>query len=995
MQTEPGLRASGGAAPGRPEHLSWADASPFRALLAGSAEAIAIMAADGRIIWLSPAIERLLGYRADELLGASGSDIVHPDDIAEVSEVIAACAAGDTTRTIRTRCRHRDGSWRVFETRHTNLLHEPGVRGIVGNTRDITERVEAEQALQSSVESFRALAAEAPVGIVFTDAETRVTFVNDRWLEITGLSRDEVCGRSCWERITHPEDLEAVAAHAFEALERDGRADFECRVVRPDGSAVSVRGHAIEVRGADGKPISYVSSMEDVTAEREARDRAARWGALLHHSHDMVSMYDSDARFVFVSPSHERVLGYTVDELIGTSPIDFLHPDEREDVARAIAEQLRGDGHPTPVEHRFLHNDGSWRYLESVVVDLRTDPAINGILVNARDITDRRRVELVAGEQARILDGVARGVPLHATLDAVVEMIERWMPGGRGAVTRLDPDDGALRVAAAPNLDSACVDALEGLSVGQEVKGDYPARFYVVALGTDQRFLSATTVLRERGFRSCWGCPVDDPTGTRRIGGVMTLRRDDVEPNDADRSIMELAAALAAVAVERDQASSRLAHQARHDALTGLPNRQLVVQRLHRIVSGEADDGTHSAVLFLDVDRFKWLNDSVGHDAGDRLLVEMGARLQRALRPGDLVSRFGGDEFVMICERIESPAAAVEVGERVLDIVREPFTVDGSELVVTASIGIALVDDRPPEALLRDADAAMYWAKDRGRARVELFDEHMREKAVTRLDVERELRRALEVGGLVLHYQPVVFLESGQVAGFEALLRWDHPTRGLLYPADFLSIAEECGLIRPIGNWVREQAYGQAARWHARYPQWGKFVMGANLSAGELLDPNLGENIANTIERCGYDPGFLSIEITERLFFEDEGPARALFAQLHQLGVLLALDDFGTGYSPLVHLKEFPVHTIKIDRSFVSGLGVDPFDDAIVESVVDLAARLGLFAIAEGVETAEQADHLRRIGCACAQGYLFSHALPVDEIELLMGELPGPMFLAR
>lgn len=701
---------------------------------------------------------------------------------------------------------------------------------------------------------------------------------------------------------------------------------------------------------------------------------------LVQQSPDMVSIYDEHGSYAFASPAHFDVLGYRTNELVGHQPLDFIHPDEVEAVAIEFAEQLAGLRPPAPVEMRFRCRDGSYKVLEAVAVDLTDEPAVGGIFVTARDVTGRRRAEDIVKAQAAILERIARGTSLNDTLAALCEMVERWVPGSIAIVLVIDGSPPVMRVRAAPSVPAAVRAVIEGAYAptgsGDELRG----RFVVAPIKSEPPNPAADAVFREAGLRGWWGSPIFASNGEQVLGGSALLLPDLRDPEPVEEQLLAAVGSLAAIAIERDHAQAQLRHQASHDILTGLPNRDQLMAWLRSTAHASRSDG-HAAVFFLDLDRFKVFNDSVGHDAGDRILIELGQRLRNALRPGDAVARFGGDEFVVACAGLESFAEVMNVAQRLLDVVARPFAVDDAELEVTASVGVALVDGRPPEELLRDADAAMYHAKERGRARIEVFDDRLRAKVVARLQTERELRRAIAQGELTLHYQPVISLETGQIAAFEALVRWQHPERGLLTPDQFLDVAEETGLIGSIGAFARREGCRQWVRWRQDHPEWGRFVLALNLAAGELRDTSLPAHVAELLAETGADPNLVSFETSERALAADPESALPVLRELRALGVLLALDDFGTASSPLLHLREMPFHAVKLDGTLVAGLGEARDDNVIVDAVVALAHRLGMFVVAEGVETSEQVVHLRRLGCVLAQGHVFVPALPAHEME--------------
>ncbi|MDF1596148.1 MAG: EAL domain-containing protein [Acidimicrobiia bacterium] len=435
--------------------------------------------------------------------------------------------------------------------------------------------------------------------------------------------------------------------------------------------------------------------------------------------------------------------------------------------------------------------------------------------------------------------------------------------------------------------------------------------------------------------------------------------------------------------VERQRAELELAFQSTHDVLTGLPNRILFIDRLGLGLARMRRKPSMLAVMFLDIDGFKFINDSLGHDTGDDLLRAVAERIREALRPGDTVARFGGDEFTILSEEIGDASEAIRIADRLRATLQSPFLLDGQEFFVTASIGIVLADDPDdrPEDLLRDADAAMYQAKDRGKARYELFDEVMRVRVARRIETETGLHRAIENGEFTLLYQPEIELTTGRVVGVEALVSWQHASRGLVGPSEFIPVAEETGLIVPIGSWVLEEACRQGAAWRSRMGPAGPFMMSVNLSARQLLQPGLAAFVHSTLESTGLAPSDLVLEVTETVLIDDADHATRVLNELRAVGVRVSIDDFGTGYASLTYLRRLPVDILKVDQTFVRGLVGEGVDTGIVQTIVDLGARLGLTIIAEGVELEIQAEWLKKLGCRIAQGFYFSVPATAGELE--------------
>ena len=841
-------------------------------------------------------------------------------------------------------------------------------------------------------------------GIAALDPDGTVSSWNPGFERITGYRAGDLIGTRGLARLRPRDPAGREVRFECWALERT-KLPQVLEVLTPEGERCWISCSYSPVPAATGsQPRRLVITARDVTKERDLqrageslRRSAARFRALVQNSSHLVIVLDASARITYASPAFQRAFGYPDEAKFGQNLFDLVHPDDVQPLRARFGEHLAlaGDSGAGAMEFRFLGADGSWRHLEALANNLLDEAAVGGIVFNAHDVTERKRAEALLAGQAHVLDLIARDAPLMEVLTALARLIEREADGARCAVLLLDEGGEALTVAAAPSLVDVGLHEADGLVVGPAAgaSGTAAWRREPVLCGdvaTDPLWAAKRQVALSRGLRAAWAVPIMAPDGDRALGTVTLYFDEPRAPQPFELQLLDLAVHLADIATERAEVQTQLAHQAAHDVLTGLPNRVFFLDRAAHALAATRRNRSAVAVLFLDLDRFKYINDSLGHEAGDRLLVELARRLQELVRPGDTVARFGGDEFVVLCEGIVDEAHALAIAERVAEVATTPFALGGAEVFVNLSIGIAMASGAAarPDTLVENADAAMYRAKARGGNRCEMFDRAMRARAKRRLTLHSSLHRAVERGEFQVVYQPVVALGSRRPVGAEALVRWALPGRGLIPPAEFIGIAEETGLIMPIGTHVLREACCEAERWHAAGAQGAfgdPFCIKVNLSARQFAHPDLVEVIAGILSETSVNPTSVYLEITESVLMEDAESTVTALRDLKALGVSLAVDDFGTGYSSLTYLKRFPVDELKVDRSFVAGLLGDPEDAAIVAAVVNLAHTLGLKAVAEGVESAGQLNRLRELGCDIGQGYYFGRPMPAESMAMRLG----------
>ncbi|MHB8743309.1 MAG: PAS domain S-box protein [Sulfuricaulis sp.] len=959
---------------------------------------------DGVYLSCNPAFERLIGAPEAEIIGKTDYDFLDQamaDSSRENDR--RALASGKPCTNEEWLSFAVDGHRALFETTKTPMYDTSAkLIGVLGLAHDITARTHAAQAVHDTGMKLERLLNSMEEGVYEVDLRGNCTFVNQAFLKILGYQHaEQVLGKHVHELIHHSHAdgrpypaSECRMYRAYQTGQTINTADevFWCR----DGSAVPVEYWSRPIV-VDGAVTGAIATFVDISARKQTeqalRSTMEHSLRLLNSMAEGVYGMDTHGNCTFVNRSALQMLGYQEEaQLIGQNMHDLIHHSHADASHYEITEckifrAFQTGEFVNVSDEVFWRKDGSTFPVEYWSHPIKSKDSVSGAIITFIDISARlRREALLAGEKL-VLELLARDEPMPVVLDALAQAYEQQYDGRRlAAVLLYDPVTAHLQIGGAHGLppalrrklDHVAVDFCDAHHVGY-TRGSVA----VSHIATDPRLVTVCDEAQRHGLKSCWSIPI---LSTRaEILGIFAVFNTDVSrPTSRDCELLEREGQLAGVAIQKFRTQESLATMAYYDSLTGLPNRALLVDRLRQAMIDADRHERLVALLLLDLDRFKNINDTLGHKTGDLLLQQVAQRLQNGVRPGDTVSRPGGDEFIVVLADVADMDDVSRVAQKFMDIFSAPFEIDGHELFVSVSIGITLYpfDDHDLETLYRNADAAMYHAKEQGRNNFQFYLAEMNAQSLKHLTLENALRRALERDEFRLYYQPQIDLKTGRIIGAEALIRWQHPELGLVPPNEFIPLAEDTGLIVPIGAWVLRQACVQARAWQDAGI--APLRMAVNLSARQFREPHLFDVIAGVLQHAGLSPEWLEVEVTESLIMLNIEQTIEVLRGLERIGVSVAIDDFGTGYSSLSYLRRLPIDVIKIDRAFIEHINDNADDAAIANAIIALGHSLQRQIIAEGVETLEQLNVLRRYGCDVVQGYYYSRPLPAAEfIEYL------------
>ena len=939
-----------------------------RLMLDAIAQAVIALDLNGCVTYWNAAAETCYGWPAAEAIGRNIAELVEPElTETEAFAVFDRLVAGERwSREFSVQ--RRDGTRFPALIVDSGFYSETGeLVGIIGVTTDLTELKAAEQARADVAEEsmkrearWRALVSQSADAALIADSETTaITYASPAMTRLFGWEPPDLLGRP-GIGLVHPEDLERVS-DALQEIGEDASSHvtIDFRLLCADGSYKWVEetiSNLADEPGVEG----LVGNIRDITDRRSAeeavrrRDRVTR--AMAAKASDVALVVGTDGRVRYSNPSASMVLVAGEGETMASERFAHVHPDDRARVAAALTGLTVPDA-TARVKYRRLGIDGAWRWVEHVVTNCVTDPDIRGMVVNLREITEQVEAEkaLRSSEtRYRLIAETAQEGILTSDLD------------GRTLYANQKMAD------------------LLGIPLS-DIYTKTPFDLAPAEVHAEIAWRKSDTLSRGS---ECFEMPHVRPDGARRMLRIAAspLIDDGVHVG----SLAMISDVTEALAAEHD-----LQYRAFHDGLTGLANRALLLERLQdKLDNPSTTECPSVAVLLADVDQFKLVNDSLGHAAGDELLIEVARRWERVLRPQDTVARIGGDEFVVLCVGAEEAEARL-LADRLRQAFDAPIELAGRSVAISASIGIALAPTGGGEradALLGYADAAMYQAKSEGRGRMAVFSHGLIDRAQSRLQLFNDLKSAIEQDALQVQYQPVVELATGRMLGVEALCRWTHPERGSISPDEFIRAAEESGLIEALDRWVLSRACRDAAAMRSAGVLATDAYVAVNGSASHLAQPWFEVAVRTALSEAGLPPQALVLEVTESAVMRDPDAAQVVLESLRELGVEVAIDDFGTGYSSLAYLRRFPVATLKIDRSFVQGITNRGDDRAIVAAIVDLARALDVSTIAEGIETVAELAILQKFGCRAGQGFLWSPAVSPEQLTELLSSLPGGRF---
>ncbi|PNY79261.1 sensor domain-containing protein [Deinococcus koreensis] len=927
----------------------------FASVFQHAALGMVVSTLDGRYLAVNAAMCQMLGYSAEEIQALSFRGLTHPDDLHDdLNRLLALNSGALETMQVSKRYLHRSG--RVVRAQITvTVITEHGVPAYyVNQVQDVTDRHDREEQLRVLEERWKFALEGSREGVWDWFPQSGQLYLSARWKEILGYAEDDFeATPAAWLAQVHPDDRPALLPlYERHAAGETHSYEYEHRMRHRDGRWrwVLLRGR-ISARDEQGQPLRVTGTLKDIDGRVHAQQELARarrhLQGILDNLPAMVGYWDAQGRNRFGNAAYLDWFGHHPDTLRGRHISDIIGAELYALNRRHIEGALAGERQH--FEREIVDASGCPRYTQATYVPDIQDGEVQGFFALISDITARRTAELEVIEQREWA---------QTTLNSIGDAVITTDPAGQ--VTFMNP--------VAEELTGWNRAQAQGLAI-ERVMDLRDAACEQPALNPLRLALQERRVV---------GMELD--ATLKAAGGQSYSIADSAAPIvGADGRLLGAVVVFHNVSEARAMAV-RMSHLAQHDALTELPNRVLLHDRTQQALAHHRRHATPFAVVFMDLDHFKHINDTLGHQAGDRLLQLVSTRLGRLLRETDTVSRQGGDEFVLLLAEVQDNHAVRRIIDRVVTALAEPYDLDGQLLTVTFSIGIALCPDdgQDVDTLMKHADAAMYVAKREGRNRSHFFSAEILHAIEARHHLEQRLRRALKNQEFRLHFQPRIDAERRSLTGLEALVRWQVPGEPLIAPGAFIPVAEETGLIVPLGEWVLETACHQARSW---LDGLGVAIpVSVNIASPQFAHPDFVAHVERTLSASRLPPHLLELEITESMLIGNAAQARDRLQTLKALGVRLSIDDFGTGYSSLSYLKLLPVDTLKIDRSFVRDLTTDHNDLAIVSAVIGIAGALGLQVMAEGVETAEQAQALIGLGCRGMQGFYFARPMPSEDV---------------